>query len=661
VIDWNDLVAPKMVRARPDQSHPGHEAWNTFKPAVSWSSEMRRVLGLPRRALELDGTERAEAIIDGQQERFARPVVPGRRCRCAEIDPERHASEGCIERLRLPQAQALREIAICGGLCGPIGVGWGKTLIDLLATLAFRYYDERITQTVLVVPPGLAEQLENDYLYYGQHFKMPQIVFHGNVEYSNTVQKMDVRVPLERGAPTVHVVPYSKLSRPEQTVWLEQVLKPQAIIADEAHRLRSAGLPTNKGATGARMWRYMEEVAPDTKFVCLSGSMTAKKIQDYWHLMKWALRGGSPLPVVDEVLQSWGGALNPSDNPADPGPLMQLCAPGEHLYDGFKRRIAETVGVVTTAAPAVDVALTLVERTAPPIPALVKQYLGDLRGSSLRPDGEELLTALEVAECAMQLAMGFYYRWIYPDCEFPRDEQLVTDWRETRRAYFKEVRAKLKDLAEHMDSPRLVMNAAERFYGLRPKKRGLPEWESKHFPAWHKIRGLVRAETEAVCFDDYIVRDIVAWGQEHKGVIWYEHDAIGTWVSKLSRELGCPMPKYGGGKEAKREMLGDKKKGTTGEDGSRSIIASVAAHGTGTNGMQHRWRECLLLHITPDPNAVEQVLGRLHRPGQNHDVTAGFYRHTPEMRAHIESALQAAYYVQATGFGQQKIVKAWRD
>jgi hypothetical protein len=655
MIDWTDLVAEKLVAPTSGQSHPGHEAWG-YKPAVSMSSEMRRVLNLPRRALELDGTERAEAIIDQQMERFARPVVPGRRCRCAEIDPERHASEGCIERLRLVQAQALREVAICGGLCGPIGVGWGKTLIDLLCTLAFRHYDKNVNETVLVVPPGLAEQLENDYLYYGQHFKMPQIVFHGNVDYSNTVQKMDTRVPLERGAPTVHVVPYSKLSRPESTSWLERVLCPQAIIADEAHKLRNI-----KTATGARVYRYMEEVAPQTKFVCLSGSMTAKKIQDYWHLMKWALRGGSPLPVIDEVVDAWGGALNPSDNPADPGPLMKLCAPGERLYDGFKRRVAETVGVVTTASPAVDVALTLVERTAPRIPQVVTQYLSDLRGSSIRPDGEELLTSLEIAECAMQLAMGFYYRWIYPRCEFPRDEQLVSDWRMTRKAYFKEVRTKLKNLDEHMDSPRLVMNAAERFYGLRPKKKGLPEWESKHYPAWNKIRGLVQAETEAVCFDDYIVRDIVAWGQEHKGVIWYEHDAIGTWASKLSRELGCPMPKYGGGKEAKRQMLGDPKKGTTGEDGSRSIICSVAAHGTGTNGLQHRFRECLMLHITPDPNACEQTLGRLHRPGQNHDVTAYFYRHVPELKKHIDDAIAAAYYVEGTGFGQQKILKAWRE
>lgn len=652
-IDWNTLVAPKLVRPTEGQSSPGHESWG-YKPAVSLSGELRRVLGLPRRGLELDGTERAETIIDMQMELYGRPAVPGRRCRCAELDPERHLAEGCIERLRLPQAQALRELAICGGLLGPIGVGHGKTLIDLLGVLAFQRYSAAIRDVVLLVPPGLASQLEGDYVYYGQHFKMPQIVFHTASNYKNTIQCLDVRVPLERTANTVHVVPYSRLSRPESTVWLESILKPQAIIADEAHKLRSAGRERNKGATGARVWRYMEEVAPNTLMMALSGSMTAKEIQDYWHLAKWCLRGGSPLPTIPGIVDEWGGAINPSDNPADPGRLIELCAPGEHLYDGFRRRIAETIGVVTTAAPSVDVALTLTERKAPPLPPLVNQYLSDLRHSAVRPDGEELLTSLEIASCAMQLSFGFYLRWIYPRCEFPRDEQLVLDWKEARRQYFRWVRQQLKDPAEHLDSPRLIMNAVERHYGLRPKSKGLPELECEAFAPWHRLRGMVYVESDAVLFDDFIVKDTAAWAHEHRGVVWYEHDAMGEWLSRLTG-----LPKYGGGKAAKEQMLGNPKKGTHGEDGSRSIICSVKAHGTGTNGLQHRFRECMLLHITPDPNLVEQTLGRLHRPGQNHDVEASFYRHTPEMREQLEKALSAAYYVEGTGFGAQKILTAW--
>ncbi len=87
----------------------------------------------------------------------------------------------------------------------------------------------------------------------------------------------------------------------------------------------------------------------------------------------------------------------------------------------------------------------------------------------------------------------------------------------------------------------------------------------------------------------------------------------------------------------------------------------MKAHGTGTNGLQHRFRDCFVLHIAPDPNAVEQTLGRLHRPGQNHDVRAYFFKHTPELKAHIEDALENAFYVESTGFGHQKILRSYKE
>jgi hypothetical protein len=81
-----------------------------------------------------------------------------------------------------------------------------------------------------------------------------------------------------------------------------------------------------------------------------------------------------------------------------------------------------------------------------------------------------------------------------------------------------------------------------RHHGVMPKKKGLPEWKSKHFPDWYKIAKQVYAVQEAVCFNDYLVQDIKAWSQEHRGVVWYEHNAIGEWVSELSG-----LPKFGGG------------------------------------------------------------------------------------------------------------------
>ena len=531
------------------------------------------------------------------------------------------------------------------------GIVVHNTLVDLLSALAFA--ETGIKLCVLLIPPGLVGQLINDYEYIGQHFKMPQIVFHGHT-YLNTCEKMSQRVILERGAPVIHVVKYSLLSRPEATDWIENHLKPEAIIADECHRLRDT---TRSGA--GRVDRYMED-HPSTRFAAWSGSMTSKSLKDYDHLAKWALRGGSPLPTNDDDTADWCRAIDPSDNPANPGPLMQLCAPGEKLIDGFRRRVLETIGVVSTSAPAVDAELELNERRAPPIPPNVKAALRMVRGlvpgqsGPQRPDGDELVDALSINRVMMQVACGFYYKWIYPRCEFPRDNQLVLDWLEYRKNWFCEVRAKLKNPEEHLDSPRLVQNAAERFYGDRPANRGMPVWKSKCWPSWRDNRNSIYVETETVRIDSYLARDAADWALEHRGIVWYDQGAFGAWVAELS---GLPM--FGGGKPAKLALLGDPQRQIAGEDGTRSVICSIDALGTGTNGLQHRFSENLIANPMSAPDGWEQTLGRTHRIGQKAPVVRNwFYRHTPELRKLVDSALRNAFYVEGSLGGSQKIVGA---
>ena len=169
VIDLTKLVAPIGVAPENWQAPAPKEMY--FKAPVPKSADLDRILALPRRPVELDGTERAEAIIDVMTERYGKGAV---QCDCATRNPERHAAENCISRLRLIQALALREIGIVGGLFGPIGVGHGKTLIDLLSPYAFSEHSAAHGMLsganilcVLLVPPGLIQQLADDYDYIG--------------------------------------------------------------------------------------------------------------------------------------------------------------------------------------------------------------------------------------------------------------------------------------------------------------------------------------------------------------------------------------------------------------------------------------------------------------------------------------------------------------
>lgn len=649
VIDVTKLVAQNSVAPEQWQAPAPKEMY--FRAPVARSADLDRVLALPRRVPELDGTPRAEAIIDVITERYTKNVPAGQ-CRCAQINPDRHAAEGCITRLRLLQAIALRELGIVGGLLGPIGVGHGKTLIDLLAPFAFSTHAEAHGMPhgpnilcVLLVPPGLVKQLADDYDYVGQHFHMPTMVVQGAPHLDRAG---------DPGAPKLQVMPYSRICRGEATSWLNQV-QPHAIIADECHKLRDL-----KTATTARVRRFMDE-HPWCRFAGWSGSMTARSIRDYAHLSDWALRNGSPLPRDMEAADDWARTIDPSDRPADPGPLLEgliatgCCGPGDTLYKGFHKRLTETIGVVSSTAPAVDCELELKEREAPRVPPHVQDLI-DQALDFVRPDGEEFATALQAVECACQLACGFHYRWIFPHNEFPRDNDLVYDWLEKRKRYHKELRYKLKDPTEHLDSPQLCEYAAQRALGLRPKHKGLPEWASKEYLAWYEVKPKVKPESDPVRVDDYLVRNALDWAINHHGVIWYQHAAVGEWLHEMAAHNGYDIPIFGGGKDAKLALLGDSQRGIKGENGSRSVICSIKAHGTGTNGLQFNFWEQLFLSNPGASDAWEQTLGRLHRAGQRAPkVTAAFYMHTREMRKHVLSALRSAMYVEGTMGAVQKL------
>lgn len=619
-VDATSLIAPLNTAPKDWQSHYQTPSY-IGKPPVPDSEDLRRVLALPRRAPP-DADELGPAYVGWAMQNFARPRAPT--CACKAV-LHRHGlrDRPCITDLRFVQAWALHEIMKEGGLLGIIGVGHGKTILDLLAPLAFPHRPPGF-KALLLCPAQDTQQIIWTYELLAQHFHVPTLVVHGSPDY---------RAESSSGV-VLHVLSYTRLSRPAATAFLSW-LKPHAIIADEMDKLRDLST-----TTAGRFLRCFAE-RPETRFAGWTGSMTNESPKEYAPHAELALRERSPLPREPDVTDDWDEALGPHKVPRPAGALLALCAPGEHVREGFRRRLAETSGVVTTTEAAVDCALEITERPAPPIPQIVDDALRAVRATWTRPDGEELIEVLEVHRCLRELACGFFYRWKYPKGT-PTD--LIDRWFDARKSWRRSVRDMLREPVEHMDSPHLLERAAMRAWGDAKPEPGLPEWKAPAWPAWRDVKALVKPESEAIRLHPYLAEDAAAWGLANKGVVWYEAAAFGAWIAEIS---GLPL--HGGGAKAPMALAR--------EDGSRSIVASMKAHGRGRDGLQRIF--CDQLIAMPPANATgwEQLLGRLLRDGQLAAVIRAFvYLHTPELKSFIAKATARAEYVQATVGSKQKLL-----
>lgn len=552
-------------------------------------------------------------MIDLMTKRFAK-----RNTRCACATKRRK----CITRLRRVQAWALYEMGLQGGVLGSITVGDGKTLLGLLSPLALKIPPKNIV--VLLCPPQNVGELIDEYELAGEHFQLTSLTVHGRHRYTRVVP----------GTPSLHVMPYSILSRPESMAWVAEV-KPRAVVADEVDKLRNL-----QTATTARIARHMD-TNPNTNFCGWTGSLTDKSLEDYGHLAKWALRTSSPLPLDDNVVLDWGRALNPSPYPAPGGELLKLCSPGEELRLGYQRRLRETLGMIMTTESSIKTPLIITEKKAPPIPPIVQDALNNLRSHMERPDGAELVTRLEVATCAKELACGFYYRW-----RFPRNEPkpLIKQWFAARKLWSKELRDFLWSRKEGLDSEKLATDAAKRYWGDLQNEGH--KWKAEHWPAWRDLDPqVVPKKGDAKRLDPYLANDAGIWGLQNTGIIWYGHKELGKWIAELS---GLPL--HEGGPKARERILA--------EDGTRSIIASIDSHGRGRNGLQFSFADQLVTSLPSSGSRNEQLFGRLHRPGQDApQIRAKYYAHTLELQAAFEQALARAEYVEKTMGQKQKLLR----
>lgn len=559
-----------------------------FVKPVSGSADLDRILALPRRVVN------PKAYVD--------PVTRALR-NTNEIDP------AYPHTLNPTQAWALYEISRAQGLVGPIGVGHGKTGLDILAPLVL----PRCRTVVLLLPASLRDAIAIEFGRWGRNFRVPNLFGHG--QYFSDI-------------PTVYPVSYDQLSR-ESSARLLETLRPDTIIADEVHCLRH-----KESTRSRRILRYFAQ-HQDTRFMGWSGTLTAKSIKDYAHLSALALKNGSPLPLHTGTLEEWAGALdaNPRGIPVPAGALSGLCADGDSLREGFRKRFVQSLGVVATEEASVDCSIYFLERKVE-VPEVIGKALGRLRETAQRPDGEEFVEASQVYRCGRELASGFYYRWRFPRGE---DRKTIDRWLEVRKNWHKELREELKRNRPLMDSPLMCCRAAHRH--LDGYQGELPVWAPEWYEEWLAVKPTVRPETEPVWLSDYLLEDILSDGE--KKIIWFEHDTFGQRLLERGfRTYGAGVP------------------GNVVEADRGTYAASILSHGTGRN-LQHHHSSNLIANYPTANAAWEQLIGRTHRQGQKADeVIVSVYRHTPELREAFRRAREYARYQSETLGGPMKLLTA---
>jgi len=618
------------------------------KYAVRDSEDLRRIEALPRRSATVapESKHWLEQVVEYMT---ASLRIDNPACQCAALGAvKKDGSPDCILRLLPVQAAYLYEAMLIGGILGPIGVGHGKTGIDILLPMVI----PGCKVAVLLLPPRLVPQLKHDFKLWSQHFRTPNLA--GCPPF-----RAD-------GRPVLELLPYSMLSTKSGAGKLLE-LRPDVLMMDECHNAKKP----KPGARPSARWARIEDFKrayPACRHYRHSGTVTTKSVYDYQHHSEDCLGDRSILPRDPDAMAEWAAALDPVDDPAPIGALRRLCQIGENARQGFRRRLVETAGVVATEESAIGNSLFFTERKVS-IPKVIGDLIAKTRLSNERPDGEPFADGLRKAACLRELSAGFYYVWYFPPIDgVPQRASVIDLWLERRKAYNKELYARLLAPQPGMDSMLLCWEAATRWHegyvwidvhGHRHTEpaystRGpYPVWASQHFVGWREVKDTVVKQTVPKWVDDFLVADALVWARAEPGIVWFDHRAFGLRMRELAPDLGF----YGGGDKDDERMIEERAK--------VSIICSIDSHGEGKK-LQKFYRS--LMGNFPKNKTLEQVIGRTHRQGQHADeVEICWYRHTDEYCKFFDNAYEQARYVDETqaksvGASQKLLLgsKDWR-
>lgn len=602
------------------------------------------------------------------------PVVPGPEpedVECFCFDRMLAPSFEAGERLFPIQVAAVQAFEAVHGGVFPVGVGWGKTGISLMA--AESAYRSGIKKIMLLCPVNLVTGLVRRHIPEWRQRVPLTVQFHilGG-------RSANSRLQIARsGANGVYVFPYSLLSVPD-TMELLEGINPGLVIADEVHNLKNY-----RAARVNRFLHFMRAPGRRVKFVGMSGTITAKKINEYHHLLDFALGDGSPLPRSSGMTFLWGSILN-SDAEEPSGHARKLMEPllawagdqfkgekfrpnqTESYRRAYRLRLTSAPGVVASGDEQIGVSLLIANQEPHQPGEHLKALMKKVEGS-VTPQDEPIDHAIHAYKWLYELSAGFYNSLNWPSVDRlmagrrigPNEAELMLERAKAhlvaQQTYHKALREFFRHAPAGLDTPREVGNSISRYAGKFVGSGLAQLWaEMKGM----EFEGMPKRLPLPVRIDPFKVDAAVVWAKEfRKGIIWVYHRELGEWIMEALASAKIDAIHAPAGADEEIESVGDPGRGGKGD---KLIVASMSSHGTGRNLQAFQQQ-----YFAQWPRAAlqaEQTLGRLHRNGQEADELVVHTNLCLEFdHANRAASLTDACYIQQTTGARQKIIYADYD
>lgn len=594
-------------------------------------------------------------------------------------------------RLLPEQAEAVCEYELVRGLCGPIGVGRGKTLITLMiAGKAYSQFDHR--KILLFVPAQVRAQLLKTDIPWAR----------GKIPVPFPVHDLSGRAGPARRALAMsnkkglYVMTYELLSSKDAYTLLEH-LDPTLIIGDEAHRVANSS-----AARTRRLFSFLDRQRTKGKRIecCwLSGTMTSKSIRDYSHLIQSALGQGNPLPNSSHLVNAWATIIDSesstregvqqvadaSVSEATAGPLMPLVNwarkhfPHEPIPDtvaGFRRafrlRLNHAPGVVASGDAEIATSLIIANEEVEgyeecegweELDRLIRQVADEWT----TPNGDAIDHAIHTWKWLNELCCGFYNELTWPTAEvYAKRKGIEVGEAETllhkakehhaaRQAYVSTLQKWL--LEKHrpgLDTPFLVGQSMHH-YG--PDQVGHDLYEVWDYAKRLEFEGMPVRDSRVVRVCEFKIKAAVEWARkvprDAGAIMWVHHQEVGEWLTEALLAAGLDALHCPAGSQGNELVVDQSKVGAI-------RVASIGAHGTGKNiqFLQHQY----VVQWPRNAKVSEQMLGRLHRTGQKADEITCVTNHTLEHdRLQFAACLVDALYIHQSIGTRQKLIYANYD